>query len=44
MGLTTKRPKLELTQEEIDILGQKSNSRTLPKARSATFKGIIVVL
>jgi len=31
MGLTTKRPKLELTQEEIDILSQKSNSRTLPK-------------
>jgi transposase len=31
MGLTTKRPKLELTQEEIDILRQKSNSRTLPK-------------
>lgn len=31
MGLTTKRPKLKLTQEEIDILSQKSNSRTLPK-------------
>lgn len=31
MGLTSNRPKLELTQEEVDILRQKSNSRTLPK-------------
>jgi len=31
MGLTSNRPKLELTQEEIDTLRQKSNSRTLPK-------------
>jgi transposase len=31
MGLTTKRPKLELTPEEIEILSQKSNSRTQPK-------------
>jgi transposase len=31
MGLTTKRPKLKLNKEEIGILQQKSNSRTLPK-------------
>jgi transposase len=31
MGLTTQRPKLKLSKEEIDILQQKSNSRTLPK-------------
>ena len=31
MGLTTKRPKLELSKTEIAILQQKSNSRTLAK-------------
>lgn len=31
MGLKTQRPKLKLSNEEIDQLRQKSNSRTLPK-------------
>ena len=31
MGLTSKRPKLELSQKELEMLEQKSNSRTLPK-------------
>jgi transposase len=31
MGLTTQRPKLKLSKEEVDILKQKSNSRTLQK-------------
>ena len=31
MGLTTQRARLKLSKQEIDLLHQKSNSRTLPK-------------
>lgn len=42
MGLTTKRPKLKLSKEEIDKLQQKSNSRTLPKQEVQRSKTLLL--
>lgn len=42
MGLTTKRPKLKLSKEEIDKLQQKSNSRTLSKQEVQRSKTLLL--
>lgn len=42
MGLSTKRPKLKLSKEEIGILQQKSNSRTLPKQEVQRSKTLLL--
>jgi transposase len=42
MGLTTKRPKLELNKKEISILKQKSNSRTLAKQEVQRSKTLLL--
>jgi len=42
MGLTTKRPKLILSKGEVDILMQKSNSRTLPKQEVQRSKTLLL--